>query len=707
MSLTSPPPAPAPPSNMKGWWFEKRSVSAPEPLKNWKQRFFQVEKKHIVWYETDANEAKAKGMMNLHNASVDPPSSDPLQMRIVGEVRGRPRQVLLIRPVDQLSGMDELDQLRSHLLEVNQRSPMMAPVRLVPTPLEYVDNQDLRRRRPWVCWGDYWSPKEPANSPNDTVHKVCSHPFDVLIALAATQLAYTTSKPDNGQPLEFGTASNPFELSNNERCYARFTVDGFVDSKTDDTGSRRGGIQRVTLLAEVHTGERVRRLLIFAFRGSEDLLDWVRNTSLSFDKEVFANEELNTHSGFASAYSDPKEHRVLMETLGKHASTCDGLIFTGHSLGGAVAQVASLRARQFHQNLSAAGHIPRLDVLKPVFTQLHADEDKKKGVLRLLDGTRCITFAAPMPFAPKGKASTVRAWLNEHAVNYCCGTDVAPMLPRYTVDLHQAVEKGVTEMTEREAGPLISAYLEFKNDGVRKFLAALVPSQARSALIRKVTKALGIVKDATKALHDLTREYQPLVPTVFVGPDEPGQGSSFSPNNAKDEVTEQLELRKRKLVGTPWRTLTEAAQWHRMYNLAPFVIASTTAKPPDGLYVPAFGACAHEADIKRFLEARRTTWTAEEYLEELRSMQEVDWSATGEHLRDPSAFIHAYPHSAPMYTIPFLVERQHALEDEYMQSSDTIRPSYHLFFARCINAQTCKSPSIGNTSYWRTWLPTS
>ena len=91
-------------------------------------------------------------------------------------------------------------------------------------------------------------------------------------------------------------------------------------------------------------------------------------------------------------------HALVEKVQGWH-----GLLIRGHSLSGGVAQVAALRARQFSAP-SGAG-TTHLVALQPIFSQLGADGAQKQGVLALLVGTRCSTFEAPAPFAPKSESS--------------------------------------------------------------------------------------------------------------------------------------------------------------------------------------------------------------------------------------------------------------------------------------------------------------
>jgi hypothetical protein len=83
--------------------------------------------------------------------------------------------------------------------------------------------------------------------------------------------------------------------------------------------------------------------LVFSCRGSRSIADWITNLAVDLVKEE------SVHEGFDSAAEAiwPWVRSVITERLSKHGNSFKRIIFTGHSLGGAV---AVLLAHQLSQN---------------------------------------------------------------------------------------------------------------------------------------------------------------------------------------------------------------------------------------------------------------------------------------------------------------------------------------------------------------------
>ena len=389
-----------------------------------------------------------------------------------------------------------------------------------------------------------------ALSPVTLVRK---NPIDVAIAMEVAQLAYEESI-DAGVTLRLGTVSAPFSFFGT-RCRAELTVRRFFKSSALEQ------IQKVIILAEVHEGSKpVRRLLVIGFRGTVDLTDAVLDVSIGFDKGTFANEELNAHGGFASAVSDPRQHAELLESLYESIENIDGLLFTGHSLGGATAQVASLHARKIYGMLKAF-EVPSQRSLRPIFKKLFDNPTKREGVLALLNSLRCITFEAPTPFAPvhqpqeEDEQRAACSWLTARAINYVCGTDLVPLLPQHLNKLLDSAEA----LADAHAIKLVAMYNLYQD------------FQGRPGW-RPLEAVIQLAQNATRAVREQCAHYTPLAATIFLGPEEPSQGTAFT---RTEEIAAHLRQRLAKLTSNgSVAAFLSSLEWHRMDNVAPYVRAS-------------------------------------------------------------------------------------------------------------------------------------
>ena len=88
---------------------------------------------------------------------------------------------------------------------------------------------------------------------------------------------------------------------------------------------------------------KVSNVRIIAFRGTEpnDLKDWVTDASIKLEKPDDSEDDIGIHTGFLSAYNVVHDEVKgwIKGAGGKPVFTC------GHSLGGALAVVASVRNR--------------------------------------------------------------------------------------------------------------------------------------------------------------------------------------------------------------------------------------------------------------------------------------------------------------------------------------------------------------------------
>ncbi len=83
---------------------------------------------------------------------------------------------------------------------------------------------------------------------------------------------------------------------------------------------------------------------IVAFAGSKDFQDWMNN----FEFVKVKRDDLGwIHNGFADSFDNLKKPLLVHPKINKF----DNLIFTGHSLGGAVAQIMALHFQKLGYNV--------------------------------------------------------------------------------------------------------------------------------------------------------------------------------------------------------------------------------------------------------------------------------------------------------------------------------------------------------------------
>ena len=92
--------------------------------------------------------------------------------------------------------------------------------------------------------------------------------------------------------------------------------------------------------------------VICAFRGSDDKVDWLYNARIPLSRSEIPNFDGYIHCGYMDLSIDvAKCIRMVME--GRYKSK--KLILTGHSLGGALSIVSSLRLREYNPEVVTFG----------------------------------------------------------------------------------------------------------------------------------------------------------------------------------------------------------------------------------------------------------------------------------------------------------------------------------------------------------------
>ncbi|CAK9094369.1 unnamed protein product [Durusdinium trenchii] len=154
------------------------------------------------------------------------------------------------------------------------------------------------------------------------------------------------------------------------------------------------------------------KIYVLAFRGTVDLNDWIKNLGAAVNWSPFADILLGVHSGWHAAVSDQSLHRKLKEALA--GLDHDKILLLGHSLGGALVQIAM-----------AFMWLEATNRESPLYNN------------ELMKNARGILFGSPAPFVQKERGTVgqrghnreARAWMQEHCVNFVNNNDVVPRLP--------------------------------------------------------------------------------------------------------------------------------------------------------------------------------------------------------------------------------------------------------------------------------------
>lgn len=156
--------------------------------------------------------------------------------------------------------------------------------------------------------------------------------------------------------------------------------------------------------------------IIIAFQGS-DSMDHIKS-DLDYGKIdiKFGSESLKAHKGFAEAYQDLRQSlNTALESLSKLAPEIKDLPkkFTGHSYGGALAQLAAL-------DLSTKNTNPKVD----------AEE------------LQVITFGAPRVFS-RNAALAYNKVCGKHTIHFQNKGDIIPGLPNKSFDYEHTGYKAI------------------------------------------------------------------------------------------------------------------------------------------------------------------------------------------------------------------------------------------------------------------------
>ena len=241
-----------------------------------------------------------------------------------------------------------------------------------------------------VAWDDDWFFRDPTVYNHDLA-TTCS----VLSAVANSESAYYQAGSDSPAYMEAALAALGFEeISTASYQYRSEIFDEVVDliTGTDDVVAYSVAAKRVT-----GGGGAEKTLFLVSIRGSYGS-EWLSDLNMG-DAAAYDMDEI-THEGFAQAAREIVD--VLAERVTEEAGL-DGtndicLLFTGHSRGAAVANIAAAYADEMSQGLR---------------------------VLAPLEGIYCYTFATPEVTT----FDNARDALYDNVFNVMNPSDLVPRLP--------------------------------------------------------------------------------------------------------------------------------------------------------------------------------------------------------------------------------------------------------------------------------------
>lgn len=96
------------------------------------------------------------------------------------------------------------------------------------------------------------------------------------------------------------------------------------------------------------------RLIVLSYRGSASLSSWIGNVNIDFN--AFGPcSGCQVHRGFLSSWNDSRDKVKAALSQAKANHSDYNIVFTGHSLGGAIATLAAADLRQQGFDLALVG----------------------------------------------------------------------------------------------------------------------------------------------------------------------------------------------------------------------------------------------------------------------------------------------------------------------------------------------------------------
>lgn len=224
--------------------------------------------------------------------------------------------------------------------------------------------------------------------------------------------------------------------------------------------------------------------LYVVFRGSFTSLDWLVNGAFIPTPHPH-HENVEVHSGYFAEINKEFPHvkEQLMALLGNAGERCNSIekiIITGHSKGGALAQL--LTDKFYHDNR-----------LNPMATF--------SGIVR--SKMTCITFSAPMVFLFLHGASHDEVASSKYMTNYIISGDIVPVLHAVVRENRAAFDRMV-QTEAASAVPVIGSTLVDtlglgkQIDSVAPYLMSFQPvGKIYAAVITNLDDLFGVTFDAT------------------------------------------------------------------------------------------------------------------------------------------------------------------------------------------------------------------
>lgn len=164
------------------------------------------------------------------------------------------------------------------------------------------------------------------------------------------------------------------------------------------------------------------KLIVLSYRGSVSVSNWIGNIDVVFNDFALCSG-CQVHAGFLSSWNDSKEQVIAALSQAKTLHPDYTIIFTGHSLGGAISTLAAAELRQQGFSAALVGMLVR-----------HLTSELTIGKY---------TFGSPMV----GNDAFANFVTNQSGGNYRIthAYDIVPKLPGYMLDYrHVSPEYWIT-----------------------------------------------------------------------------------------------------------------------------------------------------------------------------------------------------------------------------------------------------------------------